>query len=83
MLTILGSFVSPMLPRRFSLITMPRLLTTFTKNVLNTSATSLLREIVSSIWVSVILLRLLELLFARKRFTVFQKLFIVSDVFSV
>ena len=62
---------------------MPRLLTTFTENVLNTSATSLLREIVSSIWVGVILLRLLELLFARKRFTVFQKLFIISDVFSV
>ena len=82
MLTI-ESFDSPVLQRRLSLITMPRLLTTFTKNVLNTSATSLLREIVSSIWVSVILLRLLELLFARKRFTVFQKLFIISDVFSV
>ena len=50
MLTV-GSFVSPVLPRRLSLITMFRLLTTFTKNVLNTSATSLLRESVSSFWV--------------------------------
>ena len=50
MLTI-ESFDSPVLQRRLSLITMPRLLTTFTKNVLNTSATSLLRESVSSFWV--------------------------------
>ena len=83
MLTI-GSLVSPELPRRLSLITTPRLLTTFTKNVLNISATSLLREIISSFWVSVILLRLLEILFARKGFTVFKKKkIIISDVFSV
>ena len=81
MLTI-GSFVSPVLPKRLSLITMPRLLTTFTKNVLKTSATCLLREIVSSFWVSVILLRLLELLFARKGFTVFQKI-LISLLFLV
>ena len=49
MLTI-GSFVSPVLPRRLSLKTMPMLLTTFTNKVLNTSATSLLREIVSTFW---------------------------------
>ena len=60
----IGSFVSPVLPRRLPLIAMPRLLTSFTKNVLNTSAKPLLREIVSSFWVSVILLQLLELLFA-------------------
>ena len=71
MLTI-GSFVSTELPRRPSLITIPALLTAFTKNVLNISATSLLQEIISSFWVSVILLRLLEILFARKGFTVFQ-----------
>ena len=72
MLTI-GSFVSSELPGRVSLITIPRLLTTFTKNVLNISATFLLREIISSFWVSAILLRLIEILFARKGFTVFQK----------
>ena len=55
MLTI-GSFVFPVLPRRHSLITMPRLLTAITKNVLKTSATSLQQESVSSFWVSVILL---------------------------
>ena len=55
MLTI-GSFVLPVLPRRLSLITMPRLLTAITKNVLKTSATSLQQENVSSFWVSVILL---------------------------
>ena len=55
MLTI-GSFVLPVLPRRLSLITMPRLLTAITKNVLKTSATSLQQESVSSFWVSVILL---------------------------
>ena len=64
MLTI-GSFVSTGLTRRLSLITTPRLLTTFTKN-LNISSTSLLREIISMFRVSVILLRLLEILFARK-----------------
>ena len=79
MLTV-ESFVSPVLPRRLSLITMPRLLRTFTKTVLNISATSLLREIVSSFWVSVILLRLLELSFARKGFTVFQN-FLLSVMF--
>ena len=74
MLTI-GSFVPPELTRRLSLITIPRLLTMFTKNVLNISATSLLREIISSFWVGVILLRLLEILFARKCFTAFQKFY--------
>ena len=81
MLTI-GSLVSPVLSRRLSIITTPRLLTAFTKNVLNTSARSLLRETVSSFWVSVILLRLLELLFARKCFTVFQN-FLLSLMFLV
>ena len=42
------------------------------KNMLNISAISLLREIISSFWVSVILLRLLEILFARKGFIAFQ-----------
>ena len=73
MLTI-ESFVSTELPRRLSMIT------TITRNVSNISAASLLREIISSFWVSVILLRSLEILFARKGF---RKLFIISDVFSV
>ena len=73
MLTI-ESFVSTELPRRLSMIT------TITRNVSNISAASLLREIISSFWVSVSLLRSLEILFARKGF---RKLFIISDVFSV
>ena len=76
MLTI-WSFISAELPRRLSLKTIARLLrllTTFTKNILNILAKSLLREIILSFWVSVILLRLLEILFARKGFTVFQKI---------
>ena len=74
MLTI-GSFLSTELPRRLSLITIPgllkTLLKTFTKNVLNLSATPFLLEIISSFWVSVILLPLLEILLGRKGFTVF------------
>ena len=70
MLTI-GSFVSTELPSRLSLITIPGLLKTFTKNVLNLSATPFLLEIISSFWVSVILLPLLEILLGRKGFTVF------------
>ena len=81
MLTI-RSFVSPVLPRRLSMTTVPRLLITFTKNVLKTSATSFLGKIVSFLWIRVILLRS-ELLFAGKGFTVFQKKFIISDIFSV
>ena len=61
MLTV-GSFASTELSRRLLLITIPRLLTAFTKYVLNISATSLLQEIISSFWV----------LFPRKGFTVFR-----------
>ena len=84
MLTI-GSFISAELPRSLSLKTIARLLrllTTFTKNILNILATSLLREIILSFWVSVILLRLLEILFARKGFAVFQK-FLLSVMLLV
>ena len=81
MLTI-GSPASAELPSRLSLIKIPRLRTRFTKNILKILATFLLREIVSSFWASVILLRLLETLFARKDFTVFQK-FLLSVMFLV
>ena len=50
-----------------------RLLTKFSKAVLNISATFLLREIISSFWIIDISLGLLEILFTRKGFTVFQK----------
>ena len=82
MLTI-RSFVSPVLPRRLSMTTVPRLLITFTQNVLKTSATSFQGKIVSFLWIRVILLQSLKLLFAGKGFTVFQKKFIISDIFSV
>ena len=71
MLTI-ESFVSTELPRRLSMIAILKLLTTITRNVSNISAASLLREITSSFWVSVILLRSIEILFARKGFTAFE-----------
>ena len=86
MMSTKGSFVSFKLTKRPSLITIPRLKTTFVKNVLNTLVTSLLRKIISSFWIRVILLQLLEILFVMKGYKVFQKfllpsMFLASNLF--
>ena len=81
MLTI-RSFVSPVLPRTLSLTTMPRLLTTFTKNVLNTSRTPLLLENVSSLWVSYFIM-ITRTFICEKRLYSFPKNFVSSSAFSV